>query len=376
MNTQKKACVISSYTYITENVNYGALLQYYALEKTLSKLGIEAYWLRFRSPGDRTLKRKIKKIIKLIIRPLDELKIRKTLLSFDRFIEQYANVSKEEYLSEEMLFNNPPEADVYITGSDQVWAGTLEPNYLTFASDNKPKVSYAASFGKNEISDEHKTIIKPWLAKMDAVSVRESSGVDICQSIGIDSVQVLDPTLLIGENEYPARCDCYCPDVYCYFLNFKYLNEISWDRILKFVLDEKLSIKIACTNQTFQKYSKEYRDLPSPEEWLTKYRNAKYIITNTFHGTVFAIIFRKQFIVIKQKGEGAKQNIRISSLLEKLGLEYRYYDENSPLSQQINSSINWDLVEKKITSLRHESFEYLNRVKNLIEKRSEVENED
>ena len=71
MNTQKKACVISSYTYITENVNYEALLQYYALEKTLSKLGIEAYWLRFRSPGDRTLKRKIKKIIKLIIRPLD-----------------------------------------------------------------------------------------------------------------------------------------------------------------------------------------------------------------------------------------------------------------------------------------------------------------
>lgn len=362
MNSNKKACVISSYTYITENINYGALLQYYALEKALSNIGIESYWLRFRNLKNRTLMKKIKTIVKSIIRPYDEFKLRKALLSFKHFIEEYDNVSDQEYFSQEMLINNPPEADIYITGSDQVWAGTLEPNYLTFVSDTKPKVSYAASFGKNDISDEHKKIIKPWLTKMDAISVRESSGVDICKSIGVDSVQVLDPTLLISGNEYPVFSDCYCPDIYCYFLNFQRLNEISWDSILQFAHEENLSIKIACTNQTYRKYSKEYRDLPSPEEWLTKYRNAKYIITNTFHGTVFAIIFHKKFIVIKQKGEGAKQNGRVESLLKSLGLEERYYDEKNDISTQINKYITWELVDERMKLLRNDSYKYLEKI--------------
>lgn len=353
----KKACVISSYAYIDENINYGALLQYYALEKVLLKENVKAYWLRYML--SHSLQDKVKLFVKKRIYAKETKEINICLDSFKKFISKYCDVSDAIYKNEKQLVKNCPIADVYITGSDQVWGGTLAPNYLTFVPDNRPKISYAASFGKNEISDEQKRIITPWLKRFNFISVREDSGVKICDSIGIDAVQVLDPTLLIEAKDYPVVDNHNCSDIYGYFLNFNSLEELYWDNIMSFSYENCYSVKVACTNQTYKKFPDEYVDLPTPEEWLAQYANAKYIITNTFHGTVFAIVFRKPFLVIKQQGDGKKQNGRVQSLLENLNLEERYFSKELSIEKQINKEIDWKSIEKKLDSMRKSSLEYL-----------------
>ena len=362
----KKACVISSYAYIDKNINYGALLQYYALEKALNQIGVQSYWLRFCLPDTKKLVYRAKHMIKNIINLPHSIAYCKCLNSFKDFISKYCHESNHIYYSEQELKNKCPKADIYITGSDQVWGGTLSPNYLTYVPDDFPKISYAASFGKNQISEEHKNTIRPWLERFDAISVREDSGVDICKSMGIDAVQVLDPTLLIDAKEYPTIDNVDCPDIYGYFLNFDGLDQIYWQEILNYANDNQFRLKVACVNQTFYKYPKKYRDLPSPEEWLTKYSKAKYIFTNTFHGTVFAIIFHRPFLVIKQKGEGAKQNGRVASLLKSLGLEDRYFDDKRSIEEQVNQNIDWGCIDERLRYLRESSYGFLYNISDNI----------
>lgn len=355
---QITACVISSYAYIDEYINYGALMQYFALEKALLRFGTQSYWLRYKF-SNNSIKKRVKKIIKKCICYKTEADYSKTLLSFKRFIENYCNVSDRIYTSETDLQGELPQADVYITGSDQVWGGMFAPNYLTFVPDIKLKVSYAASFGKDVISDEHYNTVKPWITRLNFVSVRETSGVTICNKMGINATQVLDPTLLIDSSDYPIIDEHGSPDVYCYFLNFDTLDDLQWREIISFVNNSEFSLKVACTNQTYTKYPSQYRDLPSPEEWLSRYFNSKYILTNTFHGTVFAIIFHRPFLVIKQKGEGAKQNGRVESLLASLNLQDRYYNDEMSIEDQIKNSINWSDVDSRILNLRKASYKFI-----------------
>lgn len=348
----KKACVISSYAYIDKNINYGSLMQYYALEKYLGKNQIDAYWLRFCLPEYYTIKYKLKNNIKRFLYFGKYNEINRCLKSFNNFINNFLNVSDDIYYSEKDLIKKLPIADIYISGSDQVWGGVCKPNYLTFVPDDKPKISYAASFGKSQITSEQKNIIKPWLKRFNRISVREDSGVDICRSMEIDAIQVLDPTLLLESNEYPIDNSFDSLDVYCYFLNFKGLDELYWNQINSWIDENNYKLKIACTEQTLKKIPSKFRDLPTPEEWLSKYYNSKYILTNTFHGTVFAIVFHKPFIVFKQNGSTAKQNGRLESLLKMLNLEDRIFDSNQDFSMQINQEINWKSVDEIILDKR------------------------
>lgn len=355
----KTACVISSYVYIYENINYGALLQYYALEKALDKCGIKAYWLRY-CPNSKGLKYEIKRYLKRFLNRYTTKKYEECLYRFLEFLNCYCRLSSRIYWNDDDLYHDLPIADYYITGSDQVWGGTLAANYLEFVPDESPKISYAASFGKTMITDEHKKIIKPWLERFCSVSVREDSGVEICKSLGVEAWLVLDPTLLIDSSDYPTHALVSTPDIYCYFLNFRNLEEdLYWNRFVEFSTKKGFTIEVACTEKTYTYFDEDVRSLPSPKEWLSKYANAKYIITNTFHGTVFAIIFHKKFLVLKQNGESAKQNGRMESLLKMLNLENRFFDDHRDLTEQIDSPIRWEKVDSIILKERDVSFQYI-----------------
>lgn len=94
-------------------------------------------------------------------------------------------------------------ADFYITGSDQVWGGILKPNFLCFVSDRKQKIAFAASFGRKELSEnQEEKGVSNWLKSFGNISVREKEGVEICKSLGIDAVQILDPTFLLSKYDY------------------------------------------------------------------------------------------------------------------------------------------------------------------------------
>lgn len=359
----RTACVISSYAYIDNHINYGALLQYYALEKALKEKNITAYWLRYCIKDEYSIKSKLKKILKMCFSLRTYKRVKRTLKEFKDFLKEYCNISTEIFMSEKDLKLNLPQADIYITGSDQVWGGVLKPNYLCFVPDDKVKCAYAASFGKGKIENEHKNTITPWVKRLDMVSVREHSGVDICRSMGVEAVQVLDPTLLIDADSYPVEKVENSTEVFCYFLNISSNAQVFWDRVKTWAKASKLSLCVACTEVTYKFFEEDELQFLGPKQWLSRYANSKYILTNTFHGTVFAIIFNKSFLVFEQSGKSGKQNERIYSLLDCLGLKDRLYNPTEDFDKQIKKTIKWTEVNRKIKEARIESIKFIQKVR-------------
>lgn len=361
------ACVISSYAYIDKHINYGALLQYYALEKALNKEGIAAYWLRYCIQEEYSIKNRLKKVLKKCLAFRVQKCVDKTLVEFKDFLNKYCNLSTEIYMLENELESNLPQADVYITGSDQVWGGVLMPNYLCFVPDRKVKCSYAASFGKAKIENKHKNTIVPWVKRLDLVSVREYSAIDICRDMGVEATQVLDPTLLIDAEAYPVDKIENSTEVFCYFLNISSNAQVYWDCVKTWAKDFGLSLGVACTETTYKYFTEDEQQFLGPKKWLSRYANSKYILTNTFHGTVFAIIFNKPFLVFEQSGKSGKQNERIYSLLNCFNLKDRIYNPDGDLNIQMDKEINWSKVNRKIAEERVESFKFIRKVRNCCE---------
>lgn len=352
------AGVISSYAYIRGHNNYGSLLQYYALQQYLKKFNIEAYWIRYMFPAREMYLTLLKKFIRSILHITSIRNLFNHMITqwrFRNFIHTHCNLSYRKYNSIEKLKKNIPIADIYITGSDQVWGGCLEPNYLTFAPIGKKKIAYAVSFGKKEISLEHREHITSWVKTFNAVSVRECSGIEICNKMGVNATHVLDPTLLIDDDEYlPSNIKRIEKKkyIFCYFINEKSPNNLRIDDIISFSKVKSIKLKITGIEGPETIIPGKYIYQYSPSGWLNHYKYADYIFTNTFHGTVFCIIFKRPFCVLLQKGTNAKQNERIYSLLEMLGLQDRILGSEEPIDNIMNKSINWEHVESEINKQR------------------------
>ena len=366
------------------HTNYGGILQAYALQTVLEKMGHEVVvfdtpnktllpplWKMPLSFGKRTLKKILGRTDRIFvehyqnkIRPV----IAKNILPFidgkihRKVIKNFHQLSQADY-------------DAIIVGSDQVWRAVyfhmwlgqdVENGYLLFAKDWKIKrISYAASFGTSvwEYTDEQTQICKLLLKKFDAVSVRESNGVELCKKhFDIDAIQVLDPTMLISNEEY---CNI-----------FREANTPkSKGTLLNYVLDEneeicnlikELSIKMKllpfALNNLFENDDTkplEMRIKSSVETWLRGFYDAEFVITDSFHACVFSILFKKQFVVIGNRKRGMA---RFESLLNMFGLEDRL------VSAYVNvidlPIINYDLVYDKLNVLKKNSLSFLERALN------------
>lgn len=354
-----KIAVISSYAYIVSYVNYGALLQYYALQEYLKKRGHDPYWIRYEIP--KTPKQKLKQIAKYILRYHTERRKKNLLSSFQKFAQKYLSLSDQIYYGETSLHVTPPTADCYITGSDQVWAGKLQANFLTFVPQGKPRIAYAVSFGKDSLPPEHTETIRPWVHVFDAISVREQTGVAICETLGWQNVpHVPDPTLLINKEEYPCARIKQHNYIFCYFINLEIGNSIDFNAITTFARHTNKSLYISAASGSERFIPKQNLIDPTPEEWLAYYRDSDYILANTFHGIVFAIIFERPFLCILQNGASARQNCRMLSLLTSLGLQDRILINSNELEQQIKQPINWEVVRSHIKELRERTDMFFN----------------
>lgn len=348
----KKIAIISAYAYVEHHVNYGSLLQYYALQTYFELNGFQPYWIRYILPEEHCFKYKVLDLIKTIVSSYDR-KRKKVLKKQFVFINENINLSEKEYCGFIDIKNDPPKADLYITGSDQVWGGCIEANYLCFANDSAPKMAYAASFGRSKLSDEQRKLIPEWIKKIDYVSLREAEGVKICNDLKIPSIMVVDPTLLLNKCDYPVLVPKVKPEFFCYFLN-------------EFILDKEVEDKIKQSNSVFcsgvnknaRRFSKFEREL-SPAEWIGMIKSAECILTNSFHGMIFSIIFEKPFVVFLQKGTTEVQNSRIYSFLSYVGLEDRIFISADQFSNILNKQIDWLLVSEKINSLRNTSIQFI-----------------
>jgi hypothetical protein len=237
---------------------------------------------------------------------------------FSKFM--FENMSLTELYNAETIENNPPQADAYICGSDQIWAGD-DAFYLSFAPSNALKIAYAPSFGGMTTFPKEKELrMRELIGKLDKVGMREQSGVDVCRRLGIASaVKVVDPTLLLNKEDYQKisiTATINKPYAFVYLLGNPI--DISISEISKYVKSKGLEMVYVASQQRIDKHPKIE---PTINEWLGYISNADLVITNSFHCVVFSLIFHRRFISIPLSDGCRRMNTRIEEILNETHLK-------------------------------------------------------
>lgn len=336
--------------------NYGAVLQAYALQRHLQLEGYETEIINYIPLRVRF----IQICLKLKSKNINEfVKLNK----FNKFRKKNLVLSKSIFYTNRMLHKKCINYDSYICGSDQIWnesflltaegkrKSTLS-YYLDFVPEDKKRIAYAVSFGTEKLRTEIKLLVEPEIKKFQAISVREETGQKIMQEFSINAPLVVDPTLLLDKKEYDRIIEF--PDNKNKYALFAYILH---DK-------QKLAhqIKIYIYNQYFKNQGEKYYDSEpiGIGEWLYNIKNTRFVLTNSFHGVVFSLIFNTPFIAIPV--ENSKMNDRIYTLLKTVNLTDRIVENFD--KKQINkliqkSDINWIYVNKTIQKDRNKSIEYL-----------------
>lgn len=358
-------------TFCSTEDNYGQVLQCYALQSYLNSMGHETYLIKydasrngkdllwFLSLPNKILRRALSIVLnKKNYKIWQEFKEFEKLASeenrkhprcFSKFKGQYIKSLPLTYNKKE-LYHTPPDFDIYIVGSDQVWGGTDPVYFLHWVSKGKKCIAYAPSFGGFQLSKTNSKILKFYLSKFDIVTVREKSGVDICKLLGREDVQlVLDPTFLLSKDDYRLLYkSTQTKPVNDYIFLYLLGNKIDFDikDVFEWAAKYNLEVKYVSSQGRVDSFKKEY---PTIEDWIQLIENAKYVITNSFHGMAFSIIMNTPFIVIPLAGSFVRMNGRIYDILSMLKLKSRVYKDNLDilLSEIDFSSVNTLLSDKR-----------------------------
>lgn len=355
-------------------INYGAVLQTLALQEAIQKLNCQVSVIDYLCPkieyDYKILKINKKKILKDSIKLIINYSIKKRkAIAFNTFNKKFLNVSENSYKSIEELNAANSEYDLFITGSDQVWdnkcAGFDEAYFLTFVDDSKKKNSYAASYSFNEIPTELKGEYKRRLEDFNNISIREKSGQSIYEELLEKEVSIsLDPTLLISDNEWKKYIkEPKIKGKYILLYNVNMPNKLF---SIAMGLSDKLGYKIVYINDSLiKKINAEYRRGVCPGEFLGLFKNAEYVLTNSFHGTVFSVLFKKKFFVEMISKDG-RTNYRSKNLLKDLNLEDRIIENIDINNIDTDTEINYDKSMEVLKKKREESISYLKKILNIM----------
>ena len=338
--------------------NYGGILQNYALQQVLIRMGHKPITIDLLPPQRR--KDKIKHYLRSFLHlkwPDKWDSPNRRNRNIHRFISKNLKTTHlvRKYNGTIVKLYR---FDTIIAGSDQIWrpmyneyyADHLYDEYFKFVGSSPVgKIVYAASFGTDEweYSQEQTETCRSLIHKTNAVSVREKSGVELCrQYFGIEAQWVLDPTLLLDAEDYERLCAHILRAeqsfIAAYLLD---VEEELTDRIKALALEFELPLRFFSTG--------EIKTL-SIEEWLAMFRDATYVITDSFHGTVFSIIFNRPFISIGNSSRGMS---RFLSLLEQFGLEDRLSPEIS--TEIMLRPISWDSINERKDAWKEKSMRFL-----------------
>lgn len=330
--------------------NYGGMLQAYALKNVIGKYGCDVININYLLQNKNDFKRVIKKVVylsrdkKFKMFKLENFKLTRPIKCND------ANLEEEFKL------------DAYIVGSDQVWNQQIPMEerkkfYLDFVKNSK-KIAYAASIGRDEILESEKEQIGKYLDDFDYISIREKTGVNLYQPLTKNKIEnVLDPTLLLNSEDWDkiAGKDRINKDyIFSYTLGAEKEVIESIDRI-----SNKLRMGIVEIYYKKQ-FKNEIKNINNagPKEFVGLVKNSKYVVTNSFHGMVFSILYRKNFWVFKR----GNMNSRIYDLLQLLNLTNRIIDlENLESIENVNyeERIDYDNVYKILNNEKEKSINFL-----------------
>lgn len=309
--------------------NYGACLQAYALQSTIKDMGFDCEIIDYQSDVLRNICDVFSKRptnIREIIKNVTRLPYKKQLMERQRLFEEFINKKFElspRCRTEKDVERQADEYDCIICGSDQTW--NLDPAsryqnavyFLNFPKHQK-RISYATSFGQwVEKAPLHEDEFLPWVSEYDALSMREQSGVDYLRSKGLQCELVVDPTLLVDRKKYDAICRERLIDE-SYILLFTWDGAKDATEIAKKIQIETHAKPIYIVAPPRAMFSGIERKLDvGPCEFLSLVKYADYVVTNSFHGTVFSIIYQKRFVSVIS-GHVDK---RRESLMNHLGLK-------------------------------------------------------
>ncbi len=317
--------------------NYGASLQAYALMRYLQDLGHEVEIIDYKPnylSGHYKLKvanpvydKPLIKQLYLLAKFYPHLRSLKRKRLFDDFKKTYLKITSVRYQNNEELKRNPPIADLYLAGSDQIW-NTLFKNgkdpafYLDFVPKGKVKASYAASMATDKVLTGWEKFVFEKVMNLDSIAVREKSAVSVLRNIGVtkEISVVCDPVFLLSRSEWEnLMVDTSAIIKKPYILVYDFDKNCNIKEISQYISD-KLDLKIIPIGLTAFGFWADYSNSVGPIEFLNLIYHAQYVISNSFHATAFAILFQKNFYVVKRT---EALNTRMEDLLKGLSLSDR-----------------------------------------------------
>lgn len=353
--------------------NYGQQMQCYALQRYLRDLGHHPFLIRYKEDEIKagfkiqkilTYLIKLPTYIRFVLNQRTEKKYRAIEQAQDRkfaeFRSQNLSMSENEY-SQTSLMENPPEADAYICGSDQIW-GRENVFYLSFAPDIKPKIAYAPSLGgRNPFVGEDKNEVIQLLKRLDFIGVREESGAELIRQQGIDATQVVDPTLLLTSEQYDELLDKLQEEKsegYAFVYLLGNTMDCKVKDIFSFITKKGLEYKYVASQSRVDEFLKTVATIP---EWIKSIKNSRLVITNSFHCMVFAMTYRKPFIYLPLSAEFARMNGRIYDILKPCKLEGQIYKGDF---ESISLNPDYSAFEEYINFNRNKSAEVFKKYLN------------
>ncbi|MGA2915470.1 MAG: polysaccharide pyruvyl transferase family protein [Sedimentisphaerales bacterium] len=343
---------------------YGAVLQAYALQTYLRKEGHDPFFINceyhLHGPLIRCPPRLLSRLKLAMIETVHEQLLR---LYFSGFQKKHLNIGSHRYKNYQEIKHEPPIADAYVCGSDQIW----HPYYcysrdegavwLDFGDERTRRIAYAASFGDLEMDNKVCAHWAKYAQRLHSLSVREEEGVDMVRKLGrSDAAWVPDPTLLLDAHDYDPIEICMgkinVPSIFSYPL------VSNWEMFTKAkaTVCEEMGGPFHDCRPTSWRHSLFHGGLLKPGQWISRLRNAKFVLTDSYHGLLFSLIFHRPFIVLR-----SAKSSRIISVLRVVGLQHRAvtdYDRGR-IKDICREKVNWDQVDARIQPFREIGFRFL-----------------
>lgn len=361
---------------LTPGHNYGGILQSYALQTILERMGHSVKviskvrflkilgFMMLAKYGVRIIKKYLLRKKDVSVRSeynFNQSKILKLHNTYS-FVDKYLHLRTIDSFDD--VKDN--EFDAFVVGSDQVWRpryfegqyqSVICNAFLAFAENwNVKRIAYAPSFGvdTNEYSETQLSECSNLLKKFDAVSVREQSGVELCKDyFGVSAIQLCDPTMLLTKADYLKLIDSNVPKSKGNLLVYCLDKSDELDKIVSFISESK-GLSPFYTNEDSDGVK------PPVESWIKAFDDAEFVVTDSFHACVFSLIFRKSFIVTGNKNRGMS---RFESLLSDFGMKERLVTDYSQLSNDLIDLPLGDLDEK-FERLREKALTFLKTINN------------
>lgn len=346
-------------------LNYGAVWQCYALKHACESFGHVVETIDYNPYGHYTIKGALRH------RPSVAYTYLMHMRHFNRFVDDRLNPTIHTE-SHEWIKENPPQDDIYIVGSDTVWANAvvgefLDSYLLDFAPSNVKRLSYAASTGGNPM--ELNAYQLGELRKFSAISIRERQSVpDVQAKVNVKVADVCDPTLLLTKEDYEKieQKPLWLPKHYIVY--FDLAGDPFCSETAKKISKIK-NIPILNLAGKYKLWARYNYLTPIPEQWLYILHHADYICTNSFHGVAFSIIYRRPFVCCAaQVGGRQKTNGRVQNLLDQANLGDRYITDFEGVKKIIENEIKFD--DSAIEAYRNRSLQWLkNAIDNETDKK-------